>query len=278
MRERRYVKFKVDIYDDTKTKIIDQRPERDFIHYFFARSIVLAGKADCEGYLYMAKNIPYTIENLAIEFNREVDQIKVALDVLIELQMIEVVEGNIYKVKGFVKHQNIKVKEKVKMNNQDQEEESMSINNKGAQIKENNKMENNNENEVQEENNKNDAQEENQIDKNENCVAKYINSTENIRENEDKNPEIIHPDIKDINSNINEKKSNFNVKQDNLVILEMKDNKKSNKRNNKNNKSKLNNELAVEEIEDDNPIFCFSEGELPPLSEGEKIISKFSFN
>lgn len=113
MKERRYVKFKVDIYDDTKTKIIDQKPERDFIHYFFARSIVLAGKSDCEGKLYMAKDIPYTIETLAIEFSRDAALVKLALDVLIELKMIEVTEDNIYKVKSFAKHQNIKVEEKV---------------------------------------------------------------------------------------------------------------------------------------------------------------------
>ena len=135
MKERRYVKFKLDIYDDTKTKIIDKRPERDFIHYFFARCIVLAGKADCEGNLYMAKDIPYTIETLAIEFNRDAALVKVALDVLIELKMIVVTADNIYRVKGFVKHQNIKVKQKDEI--KDKEEiKPISTRNEDVQIKE----------------------------------------------------------------------------------------------------------------------------------------------
>ena len=114
MRERKYVKFRVDMYSDTKFKIIDRRPERDIIHYVWNRVVILAGKVNLEGELYLSKNIPYTIETLAIEFNRDIDQVKLALDVLIELEMLELTEHKIYIVKNFAKHQNIKVKEKNK--------------------------------------------------------------------------------------------------------------------------------------------------------------------
>ena len=33
MRERKVVKLRVDMYEDTKFKIIDMKPERDIIHY-----------------------------------------------------------------------------------------------------------------------------------------------------------------------------------------------------------------------------------------------------
>jgi len=114
MRERKYIKFRVDMYSDTKFKIIDRRPERDLIHYVWNRVVVLAGKVNLEGELYLSKNIPYTIETLAIEFNRDIDQVKLALDVLIELEMLALTEHKIYIVKNFAKHQNIKVKEKNK--------------------------------------------------------------------------------------------------------------------------------------------------------------------
>lgn len=112
MRERKYVKFRVDMYEDTKFKIIDRMPERDVIHYIWTRIVTLAGKVNLEGNLYMSKNIPYTIDTLAIEFNRDVNQVKLALDTFIKLEMVEVTEEKIYKVKNFVKHQNIKVKSK----------------------------------------------------------------------------------------------------------------------------------------------------------------------
>jgi len=114
MRERKYVKFRVDMYDGTKFKIIDRRPERDLIHYVWNRVVVLAEKVNLEGELYLSKNIPYTVETLAIEFNRDIKAVKLALDVLIQLEMIELTEHNIYIVKNFSKHQNIKAKGKNK--------------------------------------------------------------------------------------------------------------------------------------------------------------------
>jgi predicted phage replisome organizer len=112
MRERKYVKLRVDMYEDTKFKIIDMKPERDIIYYIWSRIVMLAGKVNLEGELYLSKSIPYTIETLAIDFNRDIAHIKLALDLFIELEMIELTETNVYKVKNFAKHQNIKVKNK----------------------------------------------------------------------------------------------------------------------------------------------------------------------
>jgi len=142
MRERKYVKFRVDMYDDTKFKIIDLKPERDVIHYVWNRIVLLAGKVNLEGDLYLSKSIPYTIETLAIEFNRDITQIKLALDLLIELEMIEFSEDKVYRVKNFAKHQGIRVKEKeisnnmtianVAENTSDVKEVSLKITNKDA--------------------------------------------------------------------------------------------------------------------------------------------------
>ncbi|PRR79210.1 phage replisome organizer N-terminal domain-containing protein [Clostridium vincentii] len=114
MRQRKIVKIKIDMYDNIKLKIIDTRPERDLIQYIWSRLINLAGKVNREGDLYMSKNMPYTVETLAIEFNRDIRQIKLALDTFIELEMVELNEVNVYRVTNFAKHQNIKVQEKIK--------------------------------------------------------------------------------------------------------------------------------------------------------------------
>lgn len=103
MKERRYVRFRVDMYEDTKFKIIDRMPERDVIYYIWTRIVILAGRVNLDGNLYMSKNIPYTLKTLAIEFNRDENQVKLALDTFIDLEMVEVVEENIYKVKNFAK-------------------------------------------------------------------------------------------------------------------------------------------------------------------------------
>ncbi|WP_315069500.1 phage replisome organizer N-terminal domain-containing protein [uncultured Clostridium sp.] len=114
MRERKFVRLRVDMYEDTKFKIIDRMPERDVIHYVWTRLLALCGKVNLNGELYMSKNISYTIETLAIEFNREAAQISLALDTFIKLEMVELMADGVYVVKNFVKHQNIKAEKPVK--------------------------------------------------------------------------------------------------------------------------------------------------------------------
>ena len=122
MRERKFVKIRVDMHEDTKFKIIDKMNERDLIHYIWTRLVTLAGKVNLEGDLYLSRNIPYTIETLAIEFNRDTEQVKLALSTLIDLEMIELLKDKIYRVKNFAKHQNIKIEEKVEIQDNKVEE------------------------------------------------------------------------------------------------------------------------------------------------------------
>ncbi|MCS6104926.1 hypothetical protein DWV12_12980 [Clostridium botulinum] len=112
MSERKIVKLRVDMYSDTKFKIIDTMEERDLIHYIWTRLLTLAGKVNLEGELYLSKSIPYTIETLALEFNRSAKKVEIALKAFIDLEMIKLGENNVYKVRNFAKHQNVKSKKK----------------------------------------------------------------------------------------------------------------------------------------------------------------------
>lgn len=106
MKKRIHVRFRVDMYDDIKCKIIDTKARRDLIHYVLARFIVLAGKVDLDGELYITKNMPYTIETLGIEFNRSYEEVEYAIGVLNELEIIHISEENTFKLKNWTKHQN----------------------------------------------------------------------------------------------------------------------------------------------------------------------------
>jgi phage replisome organizer, putative, N-terminal region len=114
VKVRRFIKLRTDMYEDTKFKIIDRNPRRDLIHYIWNRLVVLAGKVNKEGELFMSRTIPYTIVSLAIEFNREPEEIKLAMNLLIQLEMMEYTIEGVYIVKNFAKHQNMKIKEKDK--------------------------------------------------------------------------------------------------------------------------------------------------------------------
>lgn len=254
MRERKYVKFRVDMYDDTKFKIIDRRPERDLIHYVWNRIVVLAGKVNLEGELYLSKNIPYTVETLSIEFNRDIEEVKLALDVLIELEMVEFMEHNIYRVKNFAKHQNIKAKGKNKS-----EDKEVKISKPEVNISEKVKHEIN----------------DNKINEPQDKISE--NETESIVGNESCNMQINNKEISKDNIYIDDKNmSNENTasnQQDDIpILLETKKGKNAGKKKKQDNSIE-----SMDEETDDNSIFCITEGEIT-LVDGEQIITQWSFD
>lgn len=245
------------MYADTKFKIIDTKPERDMIHYVWTRLVTLAGKVNMEGELFMSTNLPYTIETLAIEFNRSEDQIKLALEAFIELEMMELVDGRIYRVKNFAKHQNIKVKEKA--NSQNNGIVGFNNNTEDAR-KENSTSENciNKAEKVDDEDNKteNQAVEEN---------------TEYTSNNSEEHKENICSGINEenkINGEIDEPK----LKEHIPISIERIKNKK------KRGKKKQEDVINVTDEEDNNgdAIFSLTEGERP-IGEGERILFEISF-
>jgi predicted phage replisome organizer len=251
MRERKYVKFRIDMYDDTKFKIIDRRPERDLIHYVWNRAVVLAGKVNQEGDLYLSKSIPYTIETLAIEFNRNSEEVKLALDVLIELEMLEFTENRIYRVKNFAKHQNIKVKEKIEA--KDKED---NLKDKEIQVKENSK----NESPV-----KVDKEAEN---KDVNKISHK--ESENVKKEEAANLEINQKAANKVDDNITTDKSNNNSQDIISMFLKSEKNKKGIKEKKEDHSIKV-----ADEITETNGIDGFSDVERP-LGKGECILSQFT--
>jgi len=283
MKERKYVKVKVNMYEDTKSKIIDMKPERDLIHYVWMVLVLLAGKVNLEGDLYMSKNIPYSIETLAIEFNRGTYQVKLALEVLMELEMIELTGNNVYRVKNFAKHQNIKVKEKNNSNDKDE-----NIKNNEVLAKENSIEEVvDNRGEVSLE----VAVNEDEMLDNETSGDKE----ENIKENIIGNFKITHKDINKNDDNISENNvcyGKFNNSQDNIpILLETKKNRKSNKSKKKEvNIETIDEDIGddvndcfhngaedAEDVEDDMICYFHDGDEVRPLGEGERVVYAWSF-
>lgn len=250
MRERKYVKFRVDMYEDTKFKIIDKKPERDVMHYVWNRIVLLAGKVNLEGDLYLSKNIPYTIETLAIEFNRDIAQIKLSLDVFIELEMIEITEDKIYRVKNFAKHQNIKIKKKDISENNEVDVESIEVN-----ANDNSKVATNEEE---------DKKLDNKISENE------VEDLEDVKIGAS---EITNEDISKVNDSINDENSSGNIQDNDPIILETKKSKKNNKKKKRDKDSDIN---TIEEDFEDNSICGLTDG-VRLLGDGESTIFEWSF-
>lgn len=248
MRERKYVKFRTDMYADTKFKIIDTKPERDLIHYVWMGLVILAGKVNLEGVLYLSKNIPYTVETLAIEFNRDIELVKLALDVLIELEMVEITEHNIYKVKNFSKHQNIKTKKK-------NEETEVQIDTNKQEVKVSCEKAEKQISDIKE-------------NKSEDKIN--INEKDNIKYRAEGNLKVSDND-KALNKD-NVMNEVENPKDNNTIFLEKEKRKKKNKKKENNSTIRVTDEESGEK-----GIRFLCDGERP-LEEGETLLKKWSFS
>ena len=117
MADVKWVRVSIEMFNDPKLKIINSMEEKDLINYVWMRTLLLAGRSNKDGSLFINDNMPYTMKTLAIEFDRTLDEIKLCFKILRKLEMIEFNEDKIFMVKNWAKHQNIEGLEKLKKQN-----------------------------------------------------------------------------------------------------------------------------------------------------------------
>ena len=106
MNNIKWIKLTVNMFDDEKIKIIQAMPEGDTILLIWVRLILLAGKTNEGGYVYVSDGIPYTEEMLSIIINKPIQIIRLALDTFTRLGMIETDDRGIYLI-NFEKYQSV---------------------------------------------------------------------------------------------------------------------------------------------------------------------------
>ena len=112
-----WIKMQTDMYDNPKIKVIDSMEDNNLIHYIWTRSILLAGKSNMGGDLYLTSKMPYTMKTLAIEFNRTVEEVKRVYKVLLKFEMIELTEDKVFRIKNWSKYQSVDELEKIRKQN-----------------------------------------------------------------------------------------------------------------------------------------------------------------
>ncbi len=116
MAEIKWIKVTTDIFDDEKIRVIEKMPEGDTMLVIWLKLLVLAGKKNDSGLVYLTENIPYTPDILSDIFNRESRMISLALNTFASFGMIEI-ENDIISVLNWNKHQNIEGMEKIREQN-----------------------------------------------------------------------------------------------------------------------------------------------------------------
>ena len=116
MAEIRWIKLRIDMFDDEKIKIIQSMPEGDAILVIWIRIIALAGKCNAGGLVLVEDEFPYTDEMLSVIFGRPLATVRLALKTFEKFRMIESTEKGLY-ITNFDKHQNIEGMDKIREQN-----------------------------------------------------------------------------------------------------------------------------------------------------------------
>lgn len=113
MAEVKWIKIVTDIFDNKKIKQIEKIPNGDTILVIWFKLIVLAGVTNDGGLIYITDEIPYNCETLSNEFNKPLNEIKIALDIFQKFKMIEIIDDFI-RLKNWQQYQNTDGLEKIR--------------------------------------------------------------------------------------------------------------------------------------------------------------------
>lgn len=105
MAEVRWIKLATDVFDNRKIRQIEKMPDGDALIIIWFKLLVLAGTVNDGGMIYLTRDIPYTEQLLANEFNRPISTIQLALQTFSRFGMIEIANDLIH-VTNWEKYQN----------------------------------------------------------------------------------------------------------------------------------------------------------------------------
>ena len=96
MADVKWIKIAVDMFDNRKIKQIGSMPEGDSLLLMWVQMLCLAGNVNDGGFIYLTKEIPYTDEMLATQFNKPISTVRLALKSFEQFGMIEIINNMIF--------------------------------------------------------------------------------------------------------------------------------------------------------------------------------------
>lgn len=119
MSEIKWIKINVDMYDNVKVRAIDGLGNGAVIINTWMKLLLLAGKCNDNGLIYMEEGLPFKREVLALSINVPMPLLNESLKILSEFKMVEVLEDGKIKISNWEKNQNTEAMEKVKVQNKE---------------------------------------------------------------------------------------------------------------------------------------------------------------
>ena len=106
MADVKWIKITTNMFDDEKIDFISSLPEGHSIFYIWIRLLTMAGRCNAGGYIFLTEKIPYTDDNLASRFKMNLNVVRLALETLSRLEMIDIDNRGIRLV-NWDKYQNV---------------------------------------------------------------------------------------------------------------------------------------------------------------------------
>lgn len=113
MGDVRWIKICTDMAKNKKIKRIRKMPDGDRVVLIWVMLLLQSGDSNRNGGLYLTDTMPFTAEDLAIEFDFDLDLMKMALSILAKFEMIIIFDEIIF-IKNWNEYQNIQGLDKIK--------------------------------------------------------------------------------------------------------------------------------------------------------------------
>lgn len=118
MNDVKWIKLSVGMPDNRKIKKIRRLPDGNNIILIWVFLLLKAAESNKKGGLFFLEDMPYTIEDLADEFDFSIELIQFALRTLEHLNMIETYDEVIY-IKNWDRYQNVEGMERTRKLNRE---------------------------------------------------------------------------------------------------------------------------------------------------------------
>lgn len=102
-----WIKLDVNILDDSKIKLLRKYPDGNQLFVLWIGLLCLAMKSEQTGLIEVSNGVPYTIEDLSVVLDIDLNTVKLGLQLFQKMKMIEIIDNETILIINFEKHQNI---------------------------------------------------------------------------------------------------------------------------------------------------------------------------
>ena len=116
MADVKWIKMATNIFDNRKIRLIESLPDGDAIIVIWMKLLCLAGNINDSGMIYFTKEIPYTEQMMATQFNRPIATVQMAMRTFEQFGMVEIINDMLH-ISNWEKYQNVEGMDKIREQN-----------------------------------------------------------------------------------------------------------------------------------------------------------------